>query len=394
MNCNELDNYLHEFLDDELERETRNEVANHLASCRRCAVKVAAFEQADRGLRSLKAVEPPPDFLAAVRRKIEQEAEAQSPVAPPAAESAWAEWLRRLTLPLWARVSLGGAAAAILVLLAIAVSRQRDEPFHEEIDLAQLEPLPKPSEPPSVVDKEEVGKDLGTARKGDAPEGIDGTAMQPRGPLTPENMPGAEHAVKTPPDPELARGGRAASESDEPPSMVATKAGDVPPRLPMPSAPLSVERLPTTTNGATQIAGAPPLAPTLPAKVSTATLAKLEVPPIASLPPPRQAVWLDLSLQILYPRSETGFATSGFVRGYLDEKHEFSVTSTQVEGPVVEMTPRHAAARGTHGWLYLSSQRFVEARPGLVPSFPYVEGYEDAHGEFHPISRKIHRAGD
>src|SRR5262245_18126447 len=93
MNCNELDSVLHEFLDNELAADMRTEVANHLASCRRCAVKVAAFEHGDRQLRAAQTVEPPADFLQQVRGKIRSQQEVTAkevvPAKPKETESVW-----------------------------------------------------------------------------------------------------------------------------------------------------------------------------------------------------------------------------------------------------------------------------------------------------------------
>jgi len=123
------------------------------------------------------------------------------------------------------------------------------------------------------------------------------------------------------------------------------------------------------------------------------SLAKIEVPSATNVMRGLQSGWLDLATKVFYV--EFGRTSTGaFVRGHLDERNKFQVTSTTVEGQVIEFNAQQATSRGTYGWFELSSRDFVPSRPGLKPSYPYIEGYQDKQGEFHPISRQIYKAGD
>jgi hypothetical protein len=389
MNCNELEDYLHEFLDNELARDKRTEVANHLASCRRCAIKVAQFEQADRQLAKTIVVEPPGDFLQNVRFKIEA-AEAEREGVPVGsvggadteqAESLWARLSRRLQFPVWVKFPLAAAAVLTLALVIFGVTRVYRE-WEERQELAGLEvddavrPAPKDN---AVISPRE-----GLPAKPEESLAIveEKIVEYPRPEPTPSEL---EHASRLDPptirlaDPEL---------------------------LKLPALPSATEVAESATNTNANVAvvptPAPPVIPTeIPATRSSRvseeaprSLAKYEVPALTTRSLPLQSGWLDLGTRIFYAKPETSFAVGGYIRGRLDGRDRLTVTSTQVEGMIELLDAKQAAVRGTHGWLELTSLRFVASRPGFVPSYPYIEGYQDEQGEFHPISRRIYRAGD
>jgi hypothetical protein len=370
MNCHELDNYLHEFLDNELEPARRSEVANHLASCRHCAVRVAGFERADRQLRALGAVEAPPEFVLDVRRKIERQ-KAPEPVEPAAVGSFWEGLTRWLRLPLGVRLAFG---AAVVVVAAAIVILLRPEPAPVTV---QREFVPAPSGPvvaetPVPVEEEMIGEGIEDHRVASA------TGF-PSPELAPLEL---EPVLRL----ELLR---AESPSERPMTLATppaptgpTAATNVVPDLALAPPPLPREAVPPW----------PPPRTTRPGDRALASIPHR--PAMTNLPTGLQSGWLDLATRIFYPRSETNLLTGGFVRGHFDERNKFVLTSTRVEGPVAELDSRQAARRGTQGWLELNTFRFIPARPGLRPSYPFIEGYQDEQGEFHPTSRRIYRAGN
>ena len=428
MNCNELESYLHEFVDNELAREKRSEVANHLAACRHCTVKVAELEQVDRELRTLQTVEPPPDFVLQVRQRIrEQEEKSQETAEEPSDsgavephESFWDAWSRRFAVPLWVRVSVSLAAAVVLVFAVVTLiqSYERQKSF----EVAQL---PAPSAKSNVEVARPIGGDTGLT--GGHAESLVEQAQKPgdgKNETVPERAPKPEDGLTRMAAGEATNYQAASLPKPAEPSISLT----MPPGL---SGSSEVTRAKTTGDASSSVTvgAAQQPGPATASDQSNATVATASVPapesPVSSPSPahtsprmakgaPRktpeilaklgsaatnvplglQSGWLDLATRNFYPEVGKGPETAAFVRGYLDAKGKFKLISTQVEGEVVELTVRQAAAKGTPGWLVLSSQDFVAARPGLTPSFPYIEGYQDNHGEFRPTSRRIYKAAD
>jgi hypothetical protein len=423
MNCTELETILHEFVDNELARDKRNEVANHLASCRRCAVKVAEFEQADRQLKRMVVVEPPDDFLQNVRRRITEAGREEVLAGAPASEgggsreSFWEKLDRKLTLPWWVKVPLGAAAAfgiALAVFVAIQFVREEQQ-RREWAEWVEGDNGSAPP-PPSRVDSL-PSESLTTVAKEPAAtaEGVGAEDLKPHGAPTDLEVPTKlELAAKGPP-PDDAAAMTLLSPAAAPPPVeegmgteaVRTARGPAEAPTLQPKPETLATGAPSLTNPSTSVAVAMPAPPDLrapgappsrtterPTKAAPREFAKATVPPLTNRPPPLQSGWLDLGTRIFYAKPETDFALGGYVRGRLDERDRLTLTSTQVEGMIELLDAKQAAARGTHGWLELTSLRFVASRPGFVPSYPYIEGYQDEQGEFHPISRRIYRAGD
>jgi negative regulator of sigma E activity len=446
VNCNELDNYLHEFLDNELAADKRTEVANHLASCRHCAVRVAEFEQADRQLRTMKAVAPPADFLQQVRQKIEAEEKATERVSvrtgiePP--ESFWESVVRRFTLPFWVKVPLAAAAALVLVFVLFNTTQPRQTPIpatyqltRNEVDKAKNFQV-APAREPAAANGEHLrreSRDVKSAIGGDlVDERNDFVQAIPKpesAPTMGEELPKEEMARLTPPpskepaagltggkfggeapavsakaEPEVVAGKEASGGSYEY-GMAEKKPGDKSEATKTAEVPLAKAKSTNDVSVPPSVAAAPPPASpavTAPGRTRAGKagqkdadlFAKVDRPSVTNLATVRQSGWLDLSTQTFYLEFGKASAGGAFVRGRLDEKSKFVVTSAQVEGQVIELDERSAGSRGTYGWLELSSREFVPSRPGLKPSYPYIEGYKDRQGEFHPTSRRIYTAGN
>lgn len=447
MNCNELDNCLHEFLDNELAAEKRTEVANHLASCRHCAVRVAEFERADRQLRAVKAVAPPADFLQQVRQKIEAEekatvrASARTGIESP--ESFWESVARRFTLPFWMKLPLAAAAALVLALVLFHATQTRQTPIPAAYQLTRNEVDDAKQFKEARVDKlvaldrekrKEQNRDAKSAIAGDRNERSDDFVQAIPKPesaaIMGEELPKAEIAQSNLPVPaesaaEL-RGGtlgvdaRSASASAELETvggivagsgggnafgMAGTKRADKSVVTKASDEQMAKTEFTNTAPMPPALALAPPptsTAITAPARSSVARparkdgdwFAKVDPASVTNLSSGRQSGWLDLSTRTFYLAFGKASEGGAFVRGHLDEKSRFIVTSAEVEGQVVELDERSAGSRGTYGWLELSTRSFVPYRPGLKPSYPYIEGYQDRQGEFHPTSRHIYQAGN
>lgn len=481
MNCHELDNVLHEFLDHELEPARHREVANHLASCHACTLKIAAFEHGDKLLKALPDVQPPPDFLRSVRRKItvakEEDTERDIVPEPVPAPGFWESFNHLLGGALWPKLAWGGAiTAALMVGIAVWVSVRSAERAPKSFVVAQVEsqrldgvvadhsgklqderravevgpaePKPRSQEvlasrlPASDASRDKdarLGATFGEADLMVAEKAAKETAVADRVTGTPvaesakpaATAPDIGYAMKEPPKVRLAEGEEVVVAGTEVAGRSgAGRAGEDLKRSRVDTN-VTVEATrglqPMTTSG-TYIARAgddtvalhdntkqeavakpfavPPPAPAAPppsgtvatkpapGRKETSALAKVDAPSVTNATAGIQSGWLEIATQTFYLEVRRDSETSPFVRGYLDKNGRFRLVSKQVEGRVVELNASQAAQKGTYGWLGLATQKFVPARPGLRPSFPYIEGYQDEDGEFHPTSRKIYQPGD
>jgi hypothetical protein len=267
-------------------------------------------------------------------------------------------------LPNWAKAPLAAAAALVLTLAVVAVTQVYLD-WQETREFAMLE---EENDRQAVTERKVVAT-VPASELAKSPEPVIDEALRA------ERMPDEPAHTTNAESTRLPSSGDTVTTPSNATETVVVSPPSVPSPVPSSTAPES--RIPERV---------PPAAPP--------DLARPEVRSLANRPLPLQSGWLDLGTRVFYARSETNFALGGYVRGRLDERNDFILTSTQVEGPIEALSQKQAAARGTHGWLELSSLRFVASRPGLSPSFPYIEGYQDGRGEFHPTARKIHRAGD
>lgn len=483
MNCHELDNMLHEFLDHELDPARHREVANHLASCHQCTLKIAAFEHGDKLVKAFPSVQPTPDFLRAVRRKITmaKEEDTERDIVPGRVAEPepvfWETLNRILGGALWPKLAWGGGiAAALIVAVAVWVNVRSTDRASESFRVAKNEPQrldvvvadhagklqderraveAAPAEPQTrsrevmtyqlPTSEASRDKDLhlgatgGEADRMVAEKADKETADADRvtgTPVAESAKPAAEAAGigshrKKPTDLRPAEREEAAIAGTEAGGRSdAGRAGEDLKRSRVDTN-VTVEATrglqPMTTSG-TYIARAsgdtvalhdntktearakpfaePSPAPAAPppaivagtkpppGRKENSALAKVDAPSVTNAAAGIQSGWLEIATQTFYLEVRRDSETSPFVRGYLDKNGRFRLVSKQVEGRVVELNASQAAQKGTYGWLGLATQRFVPARPGLRPSHPYIEGYQDADGEFHPTSRKIYQPGE
>jgi len=115
-NCRNIANDLSAFIDNELMPVRQTEVLAHVDACPQCRERVAELRRQAAGIAVLPAAQPPPQFLADVRRKLRQ------------SEPSWVDTLFR---PVWWKVPLE-AMAAILIVAGIVALLQPAAPARVE----------------------------------------------------------------------------------------------------------------------------------------------------------------------------------------------------------------------------------------------------------------------
>ncbi|MDX1708009.1 MAG: zf-HC2 domain-containing protein [Desulfobacterales bacterium] len=130
MNCQETQNRLAAFLDDALESDRQQQVADHLASCVDCQAEARALEKTWDLLGTLKAIEPDPGY----RVRFWQAVDARLP---------WHAKLTQYVQALLGQSRWVPAAAGAAILLLVSV-----------ITISQL--LQKPAMLPELVGLKEA----------------------------------------------------------------------------------------------------------------------------------------------------------------------------------------------------------------------------------------------
>ncbi|HUO40260.1 MAG TPA: zf-HC2 domain-containing protein, partial [Mycobacterium sp.] len=113
--CDIIQPELSAYTDGELAPHRRELVEAHLASCPRCQEALAELKTLTAGVAALPKLQPPPQFLAEVRRKI---ARGDNPEA--------LTWQDHLFRPFWIKVPLELAA---LVAVTVFVTRLEEQPI-------------------------------------------------------------------------------------------------------------------------------------------------------------------------------------------------------------------------------------------------------------------------
>jgi hypothetical protein len=106
MDCSDIKVLLSEYIDGTLDRETKDRVEQHVASCADCREELASLKALVHELGSLEPVQPPEDFLAQVHKRLDK-------------PSRFSKLFGTLFLPFrikWPLQVAGAAAMAILVL--------------------------------------------------------------------------------------------------------------------------------------------------------------------------------------------------------------------------------------------------------------------------------------
>ena len=111
--CQDIQAELSAYVDGELSSALRAEIETHLASCPRCQQELSELRTLAVGMAALPKLQPPPRFLANVRRKIAR-GDRPEPMT-------WQDYLFR---PFWLKVPLEMAALIAVVVLVMRFEQQ------------------------------------------------------------------------------------------------------------------------------------------------------------------------------------------------------------------------------------------------------------------------------
>lgn len=109
MDCKEIRSLLSRYLEDDLDTDRKNLVAQHLEGCEGCAKELDALRGMISSLGKLEKVEPPFDFLASVHQRLEQPSKARL-------------ILRRIFYPPHIKLPIEAVAVAATILLVIRIA--------------------------------------------------------------------------------------------------------------------------------------------------------------------------------------------------------------------------------------------------------------------------------
>jgi hypothetical protein len=126
MTCQEIQNLLPGYEEDNLSLEERNAIEGHLASCPFCQQSLADLKQTRRLLRGLEEVEPPPFLEQRIMARIREEAGSRKSL------------LQRLFFPLYFKIPLQVMATLLIAVLAVYVF-QKNKPA-----INTMNPFPVP----------------------------------------------------------------------------------------------------------------------------------------------------------------------------------------------------------------------------------------------------------
>jgi Predicted integral membrane protein (DUF2275)/Putative zinc-finger len=119
MNCQEVQKYLSEFLDDSLEVERSQKVSDHLAACALCSEEMASLAECQRLVSGLPVVEPPVGFSNRVMAHVREAARKPS---------LW----ERLFSPFGIKIPLQATAVVLIAVLAAYIYQKEKEPLQRE----------------------------------------------------------------------------------------------------------------------------------------------------------------------------------------------------------------------------------------------------------------------
>ncbi|MEI6084796.1 MAG: zf-HC2 domain-containing protein [Verrucomicrobiota bacterium] len=166
-NCRDIEKDLSALIDGELPGERQAEVIEHVDHCPQCSRRVAELQKIVAGITALPAAQPPPQFLADVRRKLR--------VDKPT-------WVDTLFRPVWWKLPLE-AMAAILVIAGIAIlvqPAQRPAPVLAKAESAGRSAKILSSEPAEKVSPAAADRMLGVLQEPVSPP----AASQPQVAMT------------------------------------------------------------------------------------------------------------------------------------------------------------------------------------------------------------------
>ena len=117
MNCEEVQKYLSDFLDKNLDADRSQEIGDHLAACLLCSEEMESLAECQQLVSSLPAVEPPTGFTTRVMAHVRDAARKPS---------LW----DRLFSPLQIKIPLQATAVVLIAVLAVYIYQK--EPLQRE----------------------------------------------------------------------------------------------------------------------------------------------------------------------------------------------------------------------------------------------------------------------
>jgi hypothetical protein len=143
MNCEEVQKYLSDFLDESLEFERSQKLSDHLAACSLCSEEMASLAECQRLVSGLPAVEPPVGFTNRVMAKVREAANSSS---------LWERLFSSL------RINIPLQATAVVLIAVLAAYIYQKEPLQRESGVT----FPPES---SLEDQEETDKLAPSAKR-------------------------------------------------------------------------------------------------------------------------------------------------------------------------------------------------------------------------------------
>lgn len=170
MRCEEVQDQLSLYLEDELEPAGRRAIEDHLGKCDRCRQEMALLWRTIGVLQTLEAIEVPPHLTAAVEASVN------------AREASWwrrvASWL---FYPLHIKIPLEAAALVLVAIGAVYLSRSAPEVAQAPRPSVSLESTRRDQPVPSVTGRGEMDESAARQRSSPEPQAQIGAQEEPEG---------------------------------------------------------------------------------------------------------------------------------------------------------------------------------------------------------------------
>ena len=111
MTCNEIENRLPAYLENNLSPEEKKNIKGHIASCPRCSRAAEALRKAQGIVQDLTEVEPPPFFEQRIMSRVREEAAQKQGL------------LRKLFYPLYIKIPIQAFATLMVAVMAFSIYR-------------------------------------------------------------------------------------------------------------------------------------------------------------------------------------------------------------------------------------------------------------------------------
>ncbi|KKM11948.1 hypothetical protein SY88_06030 [Clostridiales bacterium PH28_bin88] len=147
MTCREIEPLMSPYIDQALEEEEKKLVKRHLAECAGCRRALVALEEVVYALRSLDEIEPPAEFRAQLRQRLE----AVKPTVMGRSR------FRRLAATSWLPL---GAAAAVVILMALSLNLLPHNGMKSDAPVTVRESASAPKAPLATGSESTRGQDV------------------------------------------------------------------------------------------------------------------------------------------------------------------------------------------------------------------------------------------